>query len=57
MKRYIRHSESDKPWWLVNVQIPDKESEEDKQKRLQLELADEEDAYDLEHGEGIYSDD
>ena len=50
-------SQSDKPWWLVDVQIPDKESGQDKQKRLQRELADEEDAYDLEHGEGIYSDD
>lgn len=48
---------STKPDWLVDVQIPDYESEEGKKRRIQRELDDEDDAYDLEHGEGMYSDD
>ena len=64
MKRYIRNTtntdliiSSSKPDWLVDVQIPDTESKEAKQRRIRRELDDEDDAYDLEHNEGIYSDD
>lgn len=48
---------SSKPDWLVDVEIPNNESKEDKKRRIQRELEDEADAYDLEHGEGMYSDD
>ena len=48
---------SSKPDWLVDFKIPDYESESARKARIQRELDDEADAYDLEHGEGIYSDD
>ena len=49
----------ERPWYVVNYKIPDdpESIKRDERRRMQRELADEEDAYDLEHGEGIYSSD
>ncbi len=49
----------ERPWYVVDYKIPDdpESIKRDERRRIQRELADEEDAYDLEHGEGIYSSD
>ena len=55
MKRYIHAS--DEPWYVVDVKIPETEEEvrRAEKRRIQRELEDEADAYDLEHSEGIYA--
>lgn len=59
MKRMIRSSTSRKvnasEDFVVDYDLNKLDWEEEERKRIARELADEEDAYDLEHGEGIYS--
>ena len=57
---WITQEQSDKisgkkDWFVNDVKIPDKESTADKQKRLAMEKADEDDAYDRKHKEGQYA--
>lgn len=53
MKRVIRSAE-ERDWFVVDTPIPDCDPDAEK-KRISRELEDEADAYDLEHGEGIYA--
>ena len=57
MKRYIHSSSDTQPWYVVDVPIPkdEKSIKQDERRRIQREIEDENDAYDLEHGEGIYA--
>ena len=50
----------DKEWYIVDTPLDNRSDEwwaNEEKKRLARELADEEDFYDLEHGEGQYADD
>lgn len=58
MKRMIRRTVTASEDYVVDVDLSKKDNEwwaREEKKRLARELADEEDAYDLEHEEGIYS--